>query len=394
MLPQKPFRVLIATPLGEGGKGGIDRLNDSIMRSVAAQPELNVNVTRLVTRGQGRLFQAQFVFASALGRLAIAALLGRVDLLHIHLALRGSSYRKALVGAAARLLGIPYIVHLHGFDFREFWSSTNRFVASGIDRLFTRSARIIVMGEYWADVITERLPAVAGKIDLLPNATPAASSPPIPAVDQRVRIVFLGELGARKGSFDLVRALGRVAHRTDWTATMAGNGQIDETLKAVRQLRIADRVRVPGWLDVGERDELLRATDILVLPSTAENLPMVIIEAFARGIAVISTPVGAIPSVISHERNGLLVPVGDVEKLAEALERLIADSALRVHLGKAAQRDHAKRYDFNGYIRRLVAIWRGAVPQGQARSERLELNRRKSAKVSHRDCGVSRSRDG
>jgi len=359
MLP--PLRVWIATPLGKDGRGGIDRLNDSIVQSIAAQPELNVGVTRLVTRGQKGLFAAQFIFAYSLVRLAISARLGRVDLLHIHLALRGSSYRKSVVGAVARFLGVPYIVHLHGFDFGDFWSNANRFAASGIDRLFLHSARIIVMGQYWADVITERLPGVAGKIDLLPNATPAASLPQIPGMDQRVRSTFLGELGARKGSFDLVRAFGRLAQRRDWTATMAGDGEIDETRKAVRRLHIADRVNVPGWLDLSARDELLRATDILVLPSTAENLPMVIVEAFARGIAVISTPVGAIPAVIDHERNGLLVPVGDIEKLAEALERLIADAPLRLRLGAAAQRDHASRYEFGQYIKHLVAIWRSVV---------------------------------
>jgi glycosyltransferase involved in cell wall biosynthesis len=356
-----PLRVLVATPLGKDGKGGIDRLNDSIFSSVEAKPSLNIEATRLVTRGQGNLLMAQFIFAYSLWRLAMLAMRGRIDLLHIHLALGGSSYRKSMLGAAARVLRIPYIVHLHGYDFDEFWSNTNRFVRSGIDRLFVHSSRTIVLGRYWADVVARRLPDVAGKIDLLPNATPAVSSASRPTADQ-VRIVFLGELGERKGTAQLVCALGRLGHRRDWTATIAGDGAIDETREAVRRLQIADRVDIPGWLDVIGRDELLGATDILVLPSTAENLPMVIIEAFARGIAVISTPVGAIPGVIEHERNGLLVPVGDIGKLTEALERLIGDSALRLGLGQAAQRDHAELYDFEKYISRLTTIWRDAAP--------------------------------
>ena len=120
---------------------------------------------------------------------------------------------------------------------------------------------------------------------------------------------------------------------------------------------IADRVLVPGWLELRERDRLLRNTDILVLPSLAENLPMVIVEAFARGIPVISTPVGAIPEVIEHGRNGLMVPVGDEGKLAEALEQLIEDPALRRRLGRAARRDHAERYDFETYVGRLTKVW-------------------------------------
>ena len=361
MSPQKPLRVLIATPLGKDGKGGIDRLINSIIASIQTAPERDVSVSRLVTRGEGSLLQAQFVFAYALGRLLIAALLGRVDLLHICLAPRGSSYRKSVLGAIARYLGVPYVVHLHGYSFKEFWFNANRLTASGIDYLFAHSARIIAAGRVWADVITERLPGVAGKIELLPNATPRPALPQQPAADQRVRISFLGELGVRKGSRDLVNALGLLASRDDWIATMAGNGEIDETREALRQMHIAERVDVPGWLDLHGKDELLRATDILVLPSTAENLPMVIIEAFAQGIAVISTPVGAIPEVIDHQRNGLLIPVGDVKKLSEALEKLIGDEELRVSLGQAARRDHTKFHDFEVYVRRLVDIWRSVA---------------------------------
>jgi glycosyltransferase involved in cell wall biosynthesis len=259
-------------------------------------------------------------------------------------------------------MGVPYVVHLHGIDYREFWSSTHPLVARAIDRLFNHSRRIIVMGRFWADVITDRLPQVAGKIVIIPNATPTSASSHAPATDRRVRITFLGKLGARKGSPHLIAALGRLANRRDWTATIAGDGEISETRESVHRHLIGDRVTVPGWLELRERDKLLCTTDILVLPSLAENLPMVIVEAFARGIPVISTPVGAIPEVIENGRNGILVPVGDEGKLAEALEGLIEDPASRERLGQAARRDHSKFYDFDVYIRRLTETWLESLP--------------------------------
>jgi glycosyltransferase involved in cell wall biosynthesis len=108
-------------------------------------------------------------------------------------------------------------------------------------------------------------------------------------------------------------------------------------------------------------DDLLRRTDVLVLPSRAENLPMAILEAFARGIAVVATPVGAIPEVIDHDRNGLIVPVGDIVELADSLGRLIANRDLRHRLGTAARHDHAERYEIGRYVERLSAIWRSAA---------------------------------
>jgi glycosyltransferase involved in cell wall biosynthesis len=85
---------------------------------------------------------------------------------------------------------------------------------------------------------------------------------------------------------------------------------------------------------------------------------MIILEGFAYGVPVITTPVAAITEVVDHERNGLLVPVGDIEALAAALRRLIEDPELRLRLGRAAREDHARAYDIRGYAARLVNLWR------------------------------------
>jgi glycosyltransferase involved in cell wall biosynthesis len=120
----------------------------------------------------------------------------------------------------------------------------------------------------------------------------------------------------------------------EWTATVADTGRVEESRAQVRSLGIGARVSIPGWFDYTAVNELLCRTDILVLPSFAEKLPMVILEAFALGIPVISTPVEAISEVIDDGRSGLLVPAGDVSALAHALKRLIEDSDLRRRLGR------------------------------------------------------------
>lgn len=359
--PKQMIRILVATPYGENGPGGIDRLNDAIFEAVAARPELMVQLTRLVTRGQRGLIAAQITFALALAQFCVAAIRGNVELLHIHLSIHGSSYRKTIVGIVSRLFGIPYIIHLHGIDFREFWSNANPLLAGTLDRLFMHSAQTIVLGKYWAEIITERLPSMADKITIIPNATRARQLAHVEAVGQPVRITFLGQLGPRKGTPQLIAALARLSHRNDWSATIAGDGDITESQEAVKALQIDNRVTIPGWLDIRARDELLRSTDILVLPSFAENLPMVIIEAFAEGVAVVSTPVGAIPEVIEDGRNGILIPVGNVEALTEALERLVNSAELRQRLANAARCDHAKHFEFDLYIERLTSIWRKSV---------------------------------
>jgi glycosyltransferase involved in cell wall biosynthesis len=85
---------------------------------------------------------------------------------------------------------------------------------------------------------------------------------------------------------------------------------------------------------------------------------MIILEAFACGVPVVTTPVAAITEVVDHERNGLLVPVGDIDALAAALGRLIEDADLRQRLGRAARQDHTRAYDIRDYAARLVVLWR------------------------------------
>ncbi len=358
---RKRLRVIVATPLGFRGRGGIDRLNDAIFEAISLRPEFYISIRRLVTRGQRGLFAAQFIFACALIRLWLLALRREVDVLHIHLSDKGSCYRKTVLGAVARFLRIPYVVHLHGAVFNEFWSAASPCLARGIDRLFEQSEQIVVMGRYWAGVVGDRLPNVMHKISVIPNATPPSFFDQKPAEDGCVRISCLGQLGQRKGTPQLIEALGRLAHRSGWTATIAGDGKIDQSRAEVLRLGIADRVDIPGWLDSTATEDLLCRTDILVLPSFSENLPMVILEAFAHGIPVVSTPVGAIPEVVDQGRNGFLVPAGDVPALADALKRLIENPKLRQTFGQAARRDHAQRYSIGPYVTQLAAIWRRSV---------------------------------
>jgi glycosyltransferase involved in cell wall biosynthesis len=340
----------------------MDRLTDLIIDTIDQREDLGVKVERLVTRGQKNISWALLVFAQALVQFGIAASRGKVDLIHIHLAWRGSAYRKLIVAAMARYFGVPYIVHLHAGQFDGFWATCGTRLRRSINRMFVDSAAIIVLGDYGARVILDRLPAIQDKITILPNA----SMSPSQSISRRshagpIRITFLGRIDPEKGVPELVDALGKLAPRSDWTATIAGSGELEQTRAHAQRLGIADRVDFPGWLTPSESAELLERTDILALPSFVETLPMAVIEAFAYGVAVVATPVGAVPEVVCHERNGLLVPVGQVDPLADALNRLIENGALRQRLGDAARRDHAERYEINAYMTRLVSIWRKAA---------------------------------
>lgn len=364
---ERTLRILIATPFGARQRGGMDRLVDLIVDVVESAPDSDVSVARVVTRGAGTLVRGPYVFARALWQFYLAARRREVDLLHINVAADGSLYRKAILARMARHLGVPYVVHLHGSRFDKFWPSLGAGFRRALMPFFDDSEQVIVLGQYWAQFIADNSPGAREKITILPNATAPANSAREPSNDGSIRISFLGNVGPRKGTPQLIDALGQLADRHDWQAVIAGEGELQRTQAQAEKRGIADRTHIPGWVDSSAVEAILRRTDIFVLPSFAENLPMSILEAFAHGIAVIATPVGAVTEVITDEQNGLIVPAGDINALAKALRRLIEDPNLRQALGTAAQRDHARRYEITGYVARLKAIWRQAALGQNAR---------------------------
>jgi glycosyltransferase involved in cell wall biosynthesis len=109
------------------------------------------------------------------------------------------------------------------------------------------------------------------------------------------------------------------------------------------------------------------ATDILVLPSFSETLPMSVIEALAHGVAIICAPGGALPDIIEHERTGLIVKPGDVEDIASALSRLTEGPDLRRHLGKGGKALHRTRLAIDVCAERPEAISAESVHAGEPR---------------------------
>jgi glycosyltransferase involved in cell wall biosynthesis len=357
-LPSLPLRVIIVTPFGPGGRGGMDRLSDAIIESVHSAFD-DVEVQTLVTYGQRSRALMPAYFLLSLLELARVRGFAKADLLHINVAGGGSAYRKAILAFWAQCLGIPYVVHLHGSRFRETWPTSVPILSQLLNGLFSGSRRILVLGKVWADYIVERLPGVGGKVCILPNATrsrPARSKRADPSAP--AHIVFMGLLGARKGSLLLIEALSGLDPAFGWKATIAGNGDVAGHEELAERLGVANRISLPGWLGPAEIDQLIYDADMLVLPSFAENLPMVIIEAFAQGVPVVATPVGAVAEVVEDGTTGLLTPVGDVAALTAAMQILIESPDLRQSMGAAARESHRTRFELTGYTERLVEIWR------------------------------------
>lgn len=327
---------------------------DAIRDEFRERPRDDVALQFVVSRG-ANVYASPIVLAWALLRIVYLQAWYGIDVLHINLAANASACRKFIVAAVASALRIPYVVHLHSGEFGEFWASCNELTRRRIELLFTKAESVIVLGQVWSDLIVAKLPELAGRIVIMPNSTKRqrrkchANGP--------LKILFLGRLIPAKGIPELLDSFEMIRHRDDWQATLAGDGAVAETREYVERHGLAKRVDVPGWLGDEAVAAELRAADILVLPSWVENLPMCVVEAFAHGLAVVCTPVGALPEIVQHEETGLLVPVNNARVLASALERLLADPALRDGLGRRARAQHASRFEIGAYVDNLVGVW-------------------------------------
>jgi glycosyltransferase involved in cell wall biosynthesis len=157
-------------------------------------------------------------------------------------------------------------------------------------------------------------------------------------IDPKALVVgTVGWLLPIKGPVYLLRAMKHVWHLHSKTILVyVGKGEMEEMLrKEVRKMGVSERVRFLGWRD--DVPDIMQILDIFVLPSLNEGMGRVIVEAMAAGKPVVASKVGGIPDLVKHGRNGLLVKPGDVKGLSNAIERLIADKAMRNKMGNAGK---------------------------------------------------------
>jgi glycosyltransferase involved in cell wall biosynthesis len=157
------------------------------------------------------------------------------------------------------------------------------------------------------------------RVDVLPNPVEVPVLPPRDELRERhgfagPTLVFSGRLVPQKDLDTLVAAVERVPGAT---LLLAGDGE--------ERARLDGRARLLGALPRPQVLELLRAADLAVLSSRWENFPHALVEALAVGTPVVATAVGGVPEIVRDGENGVLVPPGDPEALADGIRRALAE---------------------------------------------------------------------
>jgi glycosyltransferase involved in cell wall biosynthesis len=283
----------------------------------------------------GALGKLRFCIAGWLRYMSLL-LCGKIALIHVHISTGMSFWRKLLFLYPALVLRLPSILHLHGADFPEFYEDGGRLRKWLMRTAFDQVAGIIVLSHSWQrwarGISTNPL--------IVPIYNPVALPP---AVDFRARdpssILFLGQLGSRKGTYDLLEAVARLIDKhPQLKLRMAGDGEVEQVKAAVDRLGLHAHVDILDWVSGPQKSALLEHAAIYALPSHCEGLPMSVLEAMAAGLPVICTPVGGVPEAVTDGREGYVIPPGDIAALSAALDSLLLRTDLRQRMGEAARR--------------------------------------------------------
>jgi glycosyltransferase involved in cell wall biosynthesis len=285
----------------------------------------------------------------------------RVDHLHAHF-----GTNPAEVAMLAQVLGgPPYSFTVHGPE--EF----DKPEALGLGEKGRRAAFVVAISSFGRSQLYRWLPqAHWHKVKVVHCGIERGFHEGVTTgVAAAPRLVCVGRLCEQKGQLLLVQALQRVLARgAALELVLAGDGELRTEIEAlVDRLGVRAQVRITGWIGSAQVRDEIAAARALVLPSFAEGLPVVIMEAMALCRPVITTYVAGIPELVRDGEDGWLVPAGDVDGLARAIEACLSASPDELAgMGRAAQARVIARHDIDRSAVKLARLFVGADAAARA----------------------------
>ncbi|HEX4824877.1 MAG TPA: glycosyltransferase [Candidatus Polarisedimenticolaceae bacterium] len=302
-----------------------------------------------------------FGFRRRLNPLYLAAKLRRLrfDVLHVHhVPLFADVYR------AARLAGVSVIGCT---EHAKLSISRSAILQNEVRRAAHVADFFVTVSEDLKRYFVDDLSVRPESIEVIPNGVdvglfhPGAAPSDVGNDADGRRLITVGRLTEAKDHSNLIAAVDLLRQAGESVQlVIVGDGELRASLEAeIARRNLGAFVTLAGARTDPQR--FLREADIFVLSSAREGFPVVILEAMASGLAVVSTDVGGISEVLKTDENGLLVRPGDPAALAAAVRRLLSDSALRSSLGTRARETVVNRFSLRSSVERYEKLYEGAL---------------------------------
>ncbi|MEL6952857.1 MAG: glycosyltransferase family 4 protein [Pseudomonadota bacterium] len=289
-----------------------------------------------------------FYFAEAL---ILARWLKDRGITHLHNHFAASSATVSML--AARLAGIPFSFTLHGpadLTNTGYWRLGDKIAGAAFVACISHYARsqamLVSAPDDWERLRIIHcgvLPAMYERPETAPEKAPGT------------HLVFVGRLAPVKGLRVLIEALAEL-DRSDIRLTIVGDGTERKALEAMAA-PLDERVNFTGYQSQDEVAAILATADAFVLPSFAEGVPVVLMEALAAGLTVIATRITGVPELVDHGVSGLLVPPGDPEALSDVIAGFADDPEAAQTMGAAGRETVRSEFDIDIEAARLARLF-------------------------------------
>ena len=261
-----------------------------------------------------------------------------IRIVHIQGSSHGSFYRKFILFIIAKYgFKLKIIYHMHGSRFERFYVQSDFISRKLVKFLAENSDIVICLSDYWKNFFnssfrTKRLEILGNVIDKVDNVLIKRVK------NDKLNLLFLGAVGERKGIFDLLEAISASRHFFSGRLilTVGGNGETIRLENYIREHHLEDLVQYVGWVSGEKKHQLLSNSDLYILPSYNEGLPISILEAMSYHLPIISTPVGGTAEVVREDVNGFLIDPGDKAAMITRIKRFIDEPKLLTEMGHAS----------------------------------------------------------
>lgn len=266
-----------------------------------------------------KIVKIWYAFQSVIRCLLLLLLFDRrIKIVHIHGAAFASLYRKALFIKIAKRFNKKVILHQHAADFQEFFSQSND--KKRIIDIINSCDKLIVLSQSWKNYFLS-IGVLEQKIVILNNIVTPPDYVSDQQINDKLHLLFLGEINNRKGVYDLLNVLKKNEEVfKDKIFLRIGGNLVDGNINAViAENGLSSFVKYEGWVAGSKKAECLEWANVYILPSYNEGLPIAILEAMSYSRPVISTNVGGIPEILHTHENGFLIEPGNLEQIKKAI---------------------------------------------------------------------------
>jgi glycosyltransferase involved in cell wall biosynthesis len=277
------------------------------------------------------------------------------DIVHVHWPLP-----HIVFGVCARIAGnLRLFSTFYGLEIRWF---KKRFpwLIKPLAILINKSDMITAISTHTR---SELQSIIKKKIEIIPFS--AAVPERKTSISDENTILFVGRLVERKGIKNLIKAFADIQNEIPHKLIIIGDGpERPELEDLVNRLNIGSRVHLTGWISADEKLLYYEKCSFFVLPAIydkhgdTEGLGVVMIEAMSCAKPVIASNVGGITDVVIDGKNGLLVPPGDVNALADAIKKLAQDESMRIRMGQGAKKSIDERFNWNKIVDNLISLYK------------------------------------